>query len=127
MSTQAQARIFPFDQMPLEEVRQGFARTALRSSDTLTTVNWFDPGYRSSGQHEHPFDQVSLVLTGRLRFFLGDEVREVAAPAAVYIPGGLPHGAEPVGEERVLNIDIFGPPREDYLYLCANRNDFDDP
>lgn len=121
-----QARVFELDSMAVEEVRKGFTRTAVRAAGTLTTMNWFEPGYRTAGQHSHAFDQVSLVLTGTLRFFLGDETRDIAAPAAVYIPGDLPHAAEPVGEERVLNIDVFGPPRPDYLHLCANRDDFDE-
>jgi len=119
-----QHRAFKFDSMAVEEVRSGFTRTALRSEEALTTINWLEPGYKSAGQHEHAFDQISFVLSGTLRFFLGPEVLEIDAPAAVYIPGGLPHGAEPVGDQTVLNIDVFGPVREDYLRFCVNSADF---
>lgn len=120
-----QARVFAFESMPLDVVREGLVRTGLRSDGALITINWLDAGYKSIGLHSHPFDQLSLVLSGRMRFFLGDEIQEVAAPAAVYIPGGLPHGGEPVGSERVLNIDVFAPVREDYLPHCINREDFE--
>ncbi|MBX5204060.1 cupin domain-containing protein [Rhizobium sp. NZLR1] len=111
--------------MRLDIVRDGLSRTGIRAENALITINWLEAGYKSIGQHSHPFDQVSLVLSGRMRFFLGSEIKDVAAPAAVYIPGGLPHGGEPLGSERVLNIDVFAPLRKDYLPHCINRDDFE--
>ena len=118
------AQLFKLDELATEQVRPGFARTALRSHHALTTVNWLEPGYRSLGQHAHPFDQISYVVSGTMRFFLGDETVDVVAPGAVYIPGELPHGGETVGTKRVLNIDIFAPLRQDYLRLCVNQDEF---
>lgn len=126
MITSRNAQAFQLDDLQVEEVRPGFTRTGVRSDDALTTVNWFDPDYRSAGQHDHPFDQLSYVLTGAMRFYVGEEIIEVTAPAVVHIPANLPHGAEPLGDEKVLNIDVFAPVREDYLYLCADQEDFDD-
>ncbi|MDF3843520.1 MULTISPECIES: cupin domain-containing protein [Pseudomonas] len=115
------ARVFRLDQLPLTEVRPGFARTGLRSDGAVTTVNWFEPGYRSIGPHAHPFDQLSYVLCGAMRFWVGDEVFDVQAPSVLYIPGGVPHCAEPLGDERALNVDVFAPLREDYLPLCEHQ------
>lgn len=116
------AAVYKLDEMPLETVRPGFARTGLRADDCITTVNWFEPGYRSTGRHSHPFDQLSYVLTGRLRFWVDDEVFDITAPSMLYIPGDALHGAEPLGEERVLNVDVFAPVRADYLPLCAHQH-----
>lgn len=115
------ARVFRLDQLPLTEVRPGFARTGLRSDGAVTTVNWFEPGYRSIGPHAHPFDQLSYVLCGAMRFWVGDEVFDVQAPSVLYIPGGVPHCAEPLGDKRALNVDVFAPLREDYLPLCEHQ------
>jgi len=124
MSSSKVPQVFALGDLPREEVRPGFSRSALRSEQALTTVNWLEPGYRSAGQHSHPFDQISYVLSGTMRFYLGDEVVDIVAPGAVYIPGDLPHGGEPVGDRTVLNIDVYAPAREDYLHLCTNRDAF---
>lgn len=116
------ARAFQLDELVREHVRDGFSRTGIRSDDALTTINWFEPGYTSVGQHSHPFDQLSYVLTGSMRFFVGDDIIDVVAPAVVHIPGNVPHGAEPLGDEKVLNIDVYAPVREDYLPLCEHQH-----
>jgi len=51
-----------------------------------------------------------------LRFWLGDdqgEVVDVAAGEVLHIPSQLPHKAEAL--EKVLDVDIFCPPRSDWL------------
>jgi mannose-6-phosphate isomerase-like protein (cupin superfamily) len=120
------AQVFALDELATQTVREGFSRTALRTDNGLTTVNWLEPGYRSAGTHSHPFDQLSYVLTGTMRFQLGDRTVEVRAPGAVYIPADLPHGGEPVGDERVLNIDVYAPVRKDYLPLAVHQPPFAD-
>lgn len=115
------AQVYRLDQMELQQVRPGFSRTGLRSQGCVTTVNWFEPGYKSTGRHSHPFDQLSYVLTGTLRFWVGEEQFDIVAPSMLYIPADALHGAEPLGDERVLNVDVFAPLREDYLPLCAHQ------
>jgi len=108
--------------MELDPVRAGFARTGVRSDGAVTTINWFEPGYRTSGPHSHPFDQLSFVLAGAMRFFIGTEVFDLVSPSVLHIPAGMPHCAEPTGDERALNVDVFAPVREDYLPLCSHQN-----
>lgn len=44
--------------------------------------------------HTNQVEHEQYVLAGRGRLTLGDEVREVAAGDALYIPAGLPHAYE---------------------------------
>lgn len=118
-----QARAYSIAELPQELVRDGLSRTAIRGDDSIVTMNWFEPDFRSSGQHHHPFDQLAFVLTGTLAFFVGEQTFELEAPAVLHIPAGLPHGAEPRGRERVLNIDVFAPIRDDFRYLTAYQDD----
>jgi quercetin dioxygenase-like cupin family protein len=90
-------------------------------SGAVHTVNWFEPDYRSSGPHTHWFDQMSYVLAGSMRFWVGDAIFDLHAPSVLYIPGGVPHAAQPLGEERALNVDVFAPVRDDYLSLCEHQ------
>lgn len=113
---------YRLDELPSELVRDGFRRTAVRGDDTIVTVNWFDPGYRSRGPHRHQHDQLAFVLAGTLRFTVGEDAFVVEAPGVLHIPADLPHSAEPLGDARALNIDVFGPIRDDYRYLTAYQD-----
>jgi mannose-6-phosphate isomerase-like protein (cupin superfamily) len=115
------AKAFRLDELPLETVRPGFARTGIRSQDAVHTVNWFEPGFKTAGPHAHAFDQVSYVLAGSMRFWVGDEVFDLVAPSVLYIPANAPHCAEPLGDERALNVDVFAPVRNDYLPMCEHQ------
>jgi quercetin dioxygenase-like cupin family protein len=118
-------RVYAFDQMPHEVVREGFSRVAVRGDDALVTLNWFQPGYRSAGQHHHPFDQLSFVFSGTLEFVVGDERLLVPSGSVLRIPAGVPHGSEPIGDEVVLNVDVFAPVRDDLRHL-TNYQDVDE-
>ena len=63
--------------------------------------------------HEHPNEQIATVLSGRLRFVIGDEELEIGAGESVLIPGGLPHHVDALEDSVVL--DAFAPRREDWL------------
>ena len=66
-----------------------------------------------SGLAETAREQIANVLSGRLRFVIGDEEREVMAGESVLIPGGVPHRVEALDESVLL--DVFAPRREDWL------------
>jgi quercetin dioxygenase-like cupin family protein len=63
--------------------------------------------------HSHPHDQVGYVVRGSMRLTIGDDARTCEAGDSYYIPGDVPHKAVTV--EDALVIDVFCPPREDYL------------
>jgi quercetin dioxygenase-like cupin family protein len=67
-------------------------------------------------RHSHHNEQLTYVITGKLRLRLGEQgEREVlvAAGEVLVIPPNLPHSAEAL--EDTLDIDVFSPPREDWL------------
>ena len=63
--------------------------------------------------HEHPNEQIATVVSGRLRFVVGSEEREVGPGESVLIPGGVPHRVDALEDSVVL--DAFAPRREDWL------------
>lgn len=63
--------------------------------------------------HSHPHDQMTLVLSGRLDFALGNETRELGPGDMVVIPGGVSHGV-PRTREACRLVDVFAPTRTDY-------------
>jgi quercetin dioxygenase-like cupin family protein len=64
--------------------------------------------------HSHVHEQVTLVERGRADFFVEGQRRTAAAGDVLLFPSGIQHGATMLDEEVVL-IDIFSPPREDFL------------
>ena len=62
-------------------------------------------------RHHHPFEQAVLVIEGRARLFVADDVIDVEAGDLVFIPPDVPHGAE-VLEDTVV-IEFYSPARED--------------
>ncbi len=67
-------------------------------------------------KHSHENEQITYILEGALRFKLGEDQREevtVSAGEVLHIPSNLPHEAEAV--EDTLDVDVFSPPRADWL------------
>jgi ribosomal protein L16 Arg81 hydroxylase len=55
---------------------------------------------------------------------IGDKEHICEAGSAVYIPKNIPHTGRPLGAEPLFIIDVFAPPRADYLYFAQNQADW---
>ena len=65
-------------------------------------------------EHSHPEEQAGLVLEGSIRLRIGNEERVLMPGHAYIVPPDVLHSGTVVeGPLRVL--DIFGPPRSDYI------------
>ncbi|MDE0185497.1 MAG: cupin domain-containing protein [Candidatus Poribacteria bacterium] len=64
--------------------------------------------------HSHPHEQAGILLSGKMRFRIGSEECLMEAGDAFIVPPDVVHSGNVVeGPARVL--DIFAPPREDYI------------
>jgi quercetin dioxygenase-like cupin family protein len=67
-------------------------------------------------KHSHENEQLTYILEGALRFWIGNAEKEevvVRAGEVLHIPSNVPHKAEAL--EDTLDVDVFSPPREDWL------------
>jgi quercetin dioxygenase-like cupin family protein len=64
--------------------------------------------------HSHPHEQITLVEHGPVEFTIDGQTRIVQTGDVLVFPSHIRHGATMLDEEVVL-IDIFSPPREDFL------------
>ena len=67
-------------------------------------------------RHQHDNEQLTYILEGALRFWIGEDgtqVQDVRAGEVLYIPSMVPHKAEAL--EDTLDLDVFSPPRQDWL------------
>lgn len=64
-------------------------------------------------EHSHENEQVTYILEGALKFWIGGKVVVVSAGQVLCIPPHLPHKAEAL--EDTVDLDVFYPPRQDWL------------
>ena len=64
-------------------------------------------------RHQHVSEQFSLILSGALKFVFDDKTLVVKAGEMLFIPANVPHAAEAL--EDTVDLDVFGPRREDWI------------
>ena len=67
-------------------------------------------------KHSHENEQLTYVVEGGLRFWIGDDESEtidVLAGEVLHIPSRVPHKALALAD--TLDVDVFSPPRQDWL------------
>jgi quercetin dioxygenase-like cupin family protein len=106
---------YRWDELPKEPVKDDLSRRLITGERMMLAHVYLDKGCIVA-QHAHENEQLTYILEGKLRFFLGEdesEVIDVAAGEVLHIPSNLPHKAEAL--EDTLDVDVFSPPRTDWL------------
>ena len=106
---------YRWEDVPKEDVSEGFARRLISGERLMLTHVYLDKGFVVP-RHSHENEQLTWILEGVLRFWLGEdesEVVDVAAGEVLHLPSNLPHKAEAL--QDTLDVDIFSPPRQDWL------------
>lgn len=87
------------------------ARSVHGERITLAVVE-LEPG-SVVAEHNHENEQLGIVLSGSVRFRVGNEERELGPGETWRIPANAPHEVH-TGPEGAVVIDVFGPPRSDW-------------
>jgi quercetin dioxygenase-like cupin family protein len=104
-----------WNDLPREQLKSDISRRLITGTNMMIAHVYFKKGGEVP-MHSHHNEQITYVLEGALKFLLGPEQdREVIVRAGevLTIPPHLPHSA--VALEDTLDVDIFNPPREDWL------------
>lgn len=101
-----------WDQVPLEQMNALITRRMLHTKNTTVARLTLKKG-AVVPEHRHENEQVSMILSGSLLFRFPDEEVLVSAGEVLTIESNRPHSAEAV--EDCLAIDLFSPPREDWI------------
>ena len=99
--------------VPVERPSEGIERQMVVGNNLMICRFRFAP-LLVTPEHSHPHEQMSLVVSGRVRFFVEGEERIAVPGDVLHFPPGCWHGATMMEEEVVL-IDIFSPVREDFI------------
>ena len=108
-------RRYRWDDMPAEQLKKGLSRKLI-TGDRMMIAHVYFKGGEDVPRHSHDNEQLTYILSGALRFWFGaNDEQEVTVRAGevVVIPSKVPHRA--VALEDTLDVDIFAPPRQDWL------------
>lgn len=111
-------QVFQLADLPVSTIGDTYRMAAIPGDNVTVGMHWFQPDHPAwPAPHSHPYDQLAFVLQGSMRFTLGDQTRDVDGPAVVWIPAGLPHSADVIGDKPCFNLDVFGLVRADFAHL----------
>jgi quercetin dioxygenase-like cupin family protein len=113
--TQQSVTFYRWNDMPKEKVSDVLDRRLITGDQVMLTHVYLKKG-AIVPQHSHHNEQISYILEGALRFWIGDdesEVIDVRAGEVLHIPSLVKHKAEAL--EETVDVDIFSPPRQDWL------------
>jgi quercetin dioxygenase-like cupin family protein len=109
------AKHYRWDDVEREQLNPKIGRRLITGERMMIAHVYLDQG-AVVPKHSHANEQITYILEGALRFFLGDdgaEVVDVRAGEVLTIPPDLPH--EALALEDTLDVDVFNPPRQDWL------------
>lgn len=108
-------RFFRWNDMEWEPVTEVISRR-LVTGDRMMLAHVLLKKGAVVPMHSHENEQLTYILEGGLRFWIGEENAEpidVRAGEVLHIPSNVPHKAEAL--EDTLDVDVFSPPRQDWL------------
>lgn len=111
----ATAKLHRWEDLPRERLNDRLERRLITGTNMMIAHVYLAKGCIVP-KHSHHNEQITYVLEGTLKFLLGEDQRQeviVRAGEVLTIPPHLPHQAEAL--EDTLDVDIFNPPREDWL------------
>jgi quercetin dioxygenase-like cupin family protein len=115
LSECASATHYRWKDIPLEHLNENLDRRLITGTNTMIAHIYLKKD-AVVPLHSHHNEQITYVLQGALEFLLGEQQDEkviVRAGEVLTIPPNLPHSATAL--EDTLDIDVFNPPREDWL------------
>jgi quercetin dioxygenase-like cupin family protein len=104
-----------WDDMPKERVTDLIDRRVIVGERMMLAHVYLAKG-SIVARHAHDNEQLTYILQGALRFWIGEDGAEelvVRAGEVLVIPSNVPHRAEAL--EDTLDVDVFSPPRQDWL------------
>lgn len=107
-----------WEDIPREKVTDTIHRRLFTGERMMLAQVFLDKG-AIVPTHQHENEQLTWIVEGALRFWIGAEDapdrRELVVNAGetLFIPSNVPHKAEAL--EDTYDVDVFSPPRQDWL------------
>ncbi|MEE9578478.1 MAG: cupin domain-containing protein [Gemmatimonadota bacterium] len=115
MDDDSRVRLLAWEEVEKEQITDVISRRLVWGERMMIAQVNLDKG-SVVPKHAHENEQITYILEGALRFWIGEDGEEelvVRAGEILYIPSNVPHKAEAL--EDTLDVDVFSPPRQDWL------------
>jgi quercetin dioxygenase-like cupin family protein len=106
---------YRWNDMPIEKVTDHLDRRLITGDRMMLAHVYLKKGCIVP-KHQHENEQLTYILEGALHFWVGEQGEQeviVRAGDVLHIPSMVWHKAEAI--EDTLDVDIFDPPRQDWL------------
>ncbi|MCX8189358.1 MAG: cupin domain-containing protein [Nitrososphaeria archaeon] len=108
-------KVYKLDDVPFIELVKGAKSRLIVGQKVMVSFIELEPNMFFP-LHRHDNEQIMIVIEGSMVHTLGDKKIKVSKGDVLVIESNELHGGQ-VSEEGCKAIDIFVPPREDYLKL----------
>ncbi len=112
MSTKPSCKYIPWNTVEHEKLNELIGREMV-VGDNLMLARVFLKKGAHVPEHHHHNEQVTYILEGALKFAIDSKEIVVRSGEVLCIPSNMPHEAWAL--EDTLDLDVFNPPREDWL------------
>ncbi|MBV8803922.1 MAG: cupin domain-containing protein [Sinobacteraceae bacterium] len=115
MTTSGPVKHYRWKELPAEPLKGTISRKLITADRMMIAHVYFKKG-DDVPQHSHENEQLTYILEGALRFWLGPDGSQeitVRAGEVLVIPSNVLHRA--LALEDTLDVDVFCPPRQDWL------------
>jgi quercetin dioxygenase-like cupin family protein len=107
--------MYRWDDMPKETVSPLLDRRLVTGERMMLAHVYLKKGCVVP-RHQHDNEQLTYILEGALRFWIGEDESEelvLRAGEVLHLPSNVWHKAEAL--EDTLDVDVFSPPRQDWI------------
>jgi quercetin dioxygenase-like cupin family protein len=104
-----------YEKLPKYEIVPSVLGRVLLNSDRMTFFVIEIPAGKSVPIHSHPHEQMGICLAGEAEFISRTEKRIVRKGMVYRLAPHEEHGVRTLGSENGLFLDVFSPPRMEYV------------
>jgi quercetin dioxygenase-like cupin family protein len=112
MSEKNECKYIPWNKVEREKLNDLIDREMVVGNKLMLARVFLKKGAHVP-MHQHHNEQVTYILDGALKFAIDGKEIVVRAGEVLCIPSNMPHEAWAL--EDTLDLDVFDPPREDWL------------
>lgn len=116
--------VYNLQDVPAVRDEPGVTQKVFRGLDQMVGFTVIRPEKEDAEPHSHPYEQVNMLVEGRLDFVVGDERVSLEPYDILEIPPGVEHTSRVASDEPAVLL-AFWPLREDRLWATEYQTEFD--
>ncbi len=106
--------VVSWDDIPIVDVRPGVKRRVYSTDQVMFAWHSLDVGMQTNPHSHEDFDQLVYIDAGLCDYYVSGEPNRMGPGSFMLVPAGAEHYIVPI-EGPCINIDVFTPPRADFL------------